>query len=255
LRRWSVGEARLAVLFSALSTLWSLTPHGARCSLAQLLGQAYASARHRALLAEGAAGRYRQRASYVVPFTGCWYVLRGGLTPKDSHAWALPHQRYAYDFVVVRGGRTHRGSGLRLEDYYAYGRPALAPARGAVVEVRDGCPDNPPGRLLVRAVRDMRGNYVIIRHAYGEYSLLAHLRCSSVRVRVGDAVAEGQVVAECGNSGLSSEPHLHFQVQNSRDFYACVSLPVKVTYMAGGEVRTGYLRRGMTVCSPYMRTK
>jgi len=80
-----------------------------------------------------------------------------------------------------------------------------------VVDVRDGWPNNPPRRLLLRAVRDMRGNYVIIRHADGEYSLLAHLKCGSVRVRAGDAVAES------GNPGLSSEPHLHFQVQNSRD--------------------------------------
>ncbi len=84
---------------------------------------------------------------------------------------------------------------MRLGDYYTYGRPVLAPACGVAVEVRDGCPDNPPGRPLVRAVRDMRGNYVVVRRADGEYSLLAHLRCSSVRVggRGGRGAGGGRV--------------------------------------------------------------
>lgn len=73
----------------------------------------------------------------------------------------------------------------------------------------------------------LAGNYVIIRHEGGEYSLLAHLRRGSVRVRPGDRVRQGQVMGECGNSGSSSEPHLHFQVQDHPNFLLCASLPVR----------------------------
>jgi len=64
----------------------------------------------------------------------------------------------------------------------------------------------------------------VIRHEDGEYSLLAHLKRDSVTVEPGDEVERGQVVAACGNSGISTEPHLHFQIQDRQNFWFAAGL-------------------------------
>jgi murein DD-endopeptidase MepM/ murein hydrolase activator NlpD len=68
---------------------------------------------------------------------------------------------------------------------------------------------------------------VLIQHADGEYCLLAHLKRGSVRVKAGQAVKRGEEVGRCGHSGISTEPHLHFQFQNGTSFYFNSGLPVK----------------------------
>ena len=75
--------------------------------------------------------------------------------------------------------------------------------------------------------RSIRGNYVLICHSDGEYSLLAHLKPDSIRVSVGQSIKRGEKIAECGNSGNTSEPHLHFQVQLGKSFYSSPGLPVE----------------------------
>jgi len=243
-------ELRRELRFLSYLTLWSLTPYGFYCSLTQSILQFYVSIKYRELLKSLILEGYSQKTSYLVPFVGCWYVAQGGLTPRDSHAWGLPHQRYAYDFLIVDDeGKSYENSGDKLNDYYAYGKPVISPADGIVVEVKDGVPDNPPGRMRLWSVKDIRGNYVTIKHADSEYAMIAHLKCGSVKVRVGDRVKRGQVIAECGNSGASSEPHIHFQVQNKRDFYSCISLPIRSTYIDANGVHEAYLRRGLRVCN------
>lgn len=113
------------------------------------------------------------------PFAGTWTVARGGTDPETSHAWGVPNQRYAYDFIVTdEEGRSHVGGGKRLEDYYAFGQEILAPADGVVVAVCDGQRDFPcPGTGLVDPfARDVRGNFVVIRHGPRAYGVLAHLQ-------------------------------------------------------------------------------
>jgi murein DD-endopeptidase MepM/ murein hydrolase activator NlpD len=83
--------------------------------------------------------------------------------------------------------------------------------------------------------RDIRGNYVVIGHAGGEHSLLAHLREGSVTVGAGDHVTSGQRVGWCGHSGNSTEPHLHFHVQDRASFYRGMGLPVAFTSVDIGE--------------------
>jgi murein DD-endopeptidase MepM/ murein hydrolase activator NlpD len=63
-----------------------------------------------------------------------------------------------------------------------------------------------------------KGNYVIIDHGNGEYSFLAHLKKGSMVVAVGDSLKSGQFIGLCGNSGNSSEPHLHYHLQNKPIF-------------------------------------
>ena len=70
------------------------------------------------------------------------------------------------------------------------------------------------------------GNHVVIRHDDGQYSQYAHLRPGSVRVEIGDQVAQGDEIAELGNSGNSSEPHLHFQMTNGPDVLYSRGIPV-----------------------------
>jgi hypothetical protein len=170
---------------------------------------------------------YRPKGTYRLPFQGWLWVGNGGPDPETSHSWELLGQRYAYDFLIRdEEGKTHRGSGRRLEDYYAFGAPVCAPADGVVVAVQNRHRDCPWPGLLDPLAWSVVGNYVLIRHEGGEYSLLAHLKRGSVRVRPGQWVRAGKVVGECGNSGHSTEPHLHFQFLDRPNVLLGLSLPI-----------------------------
>jgi murein DD-endopeptidase MepM/ murein hydrolase activator NlpD len=142
---------------------------------------------------------YEQQTRLSLPCAGTWIVANGGRGPATNV------HPFAYDFV-----RPHRGLGEALEDYEAYGAQVLAPADGIVAEVVDGYPDAPPDP-------DNMGmpNLVVLDHGNGEWSFLAHFRPASIRVRPGERVARGVVMGQCGNSGDSSEPHIHYHLQAS----------------------------------------
>jgi urea transporter/murein DD-endopeptidase MepM/ murein hydrolase activator NlpD len=144
----------------------------------------------------------------ALPFLGAWRCTQGyfGGGPTHQGAWGQ-----ALDFAIADAeGCTYRGAGHNLSDYHCFNKPVLAPADGVVEEVVQNVPDNPIGEVNTR---QNWGNAVVLRHAPGLYSQLSHLRAHSVRVRPGDAVRRGDVLATCGSSGRSPEPHLHFQVQ------------------------------------------
>jgi murein DD-endopeptidase MepM/ murein hydrolase activator NlpD len=123
---------------------------------------------------------------------------------------------------VDAAGDTFRGKGGSLEDYLIFGKPVLAPAAGTVVRCVDGRPDSPIGEWLVDYEELMRtkdlwllgGNHIVVDHGNGEFSYFAHLRKGSLKVHKGARIAAGQQIAEVGNSGDSSEPHLHYQLQS-----------------------------------------
>ncbi|HEY0037040.1 MAG TPA: M23 family metallopeptidase, partial [Longimicrobium sp.] len=97
----------------------------------------------------------------------------------------------------------------------------------------DGIADNVPGQMNATQVV---GNHLIVDHGTGEYSVLAHLRSGSVAVRTGDRVTRGQRLGECGNSGNSSEPHLHYQLQDGPEMGSSAGLPAQFTdYLADGQ--------------------
>lgn len=205
--------------------LFGLTPWGFAVSVAQLGGQFVALARYRG--APPTPESFDQTAALRPPFDGEWTVVDGGVTKATSHSWGLLAQRYAYDFLVTDDrGRTHSADGIWLDDYYAFGEPALAPAGGIVVAAKDGLRDHPrPGTGWTDwRTWDVRGNHVVIDHG-GEYSLLAHLQEGSVAVEPGDRVDVGQRVGRCGNSGNSTEPHLHYQLQDTPGFLTAMGLP------------------------------
>lgn len=168
-----------------------------------------------------------QTVAYRLPFDDTWTVINGSVHREHSHSWSAYTQRYAYDFLVTdKKRRTYQGSGTKNGDYHCFGRPVLAPADGVVVEVRDGHRDSPwPGGWLYVFQRDIRGNSVTIDHG-GEYSVLAHLKLESITVEEGQKVGRGEIIGRCGNSGNSTEPHLHFHVQDHPNFFLGMGLPV-----------------------------
>jgi hypothetical protein len=151
------------------------------------------------------------------------------LLGRDSHSWGVLAQRFAYDFVISKEGSTHTGDGRSLKNYYAFGQPLVAPASGVVVAAVDRYRDYPyPGDGWIDwRARDIRGNHVILKHDEEAFSLIAHLRQGSCCVNKNQHVEAGQQIGECGNSGHSTEPHIHIHVQDRRNFYTAIGRPIQ----------------------------
>jgi hypothetical protein len=185
----------------------------------------------------------------ALPFTGRWLARNSPARRVPSHGTDLLGERYAIDFVGVDERR--RTSGVRdwrtllatepPERYYAFGRPILAPADGTVVDVHDGETDHEGRRsqlaLVPYALGQMRrlragvgavaGNYVTIALPGNRaFVALAHLRAGTIRPVVGDSVRAGQQIAECGNSGNSTQPHVHVQIMDSADITTAKGVPM-----------------------------
>ena len=175
-----------------------------------------------------------------LPFVDRWLARNSPARRVPSHGTDLLGGRYAIDFIGV--DHRHRIADRRdwrtfltaepVERFFAYGRPILAPAHGIVVHVHDAEIDHvgrrsqltlvpyalgQPARLR-QGVAAIAGNYLIIalRHS-GAFVALAHLRADSIRVAIGEEVTAGQPIADCGNSGNSTQPHVHLQVMDSPD--------------------------------------
>ena len=148
-----------------------------------------------------------------LPFKGKWLVFWGGDTKELNQHHDVPNQRFAFDFLGANEeGKTHKGDGKVNEDYFAFGREVLAPANGTVTDVINGVRDNVPGSMNPYSAL---GNAVFIQHREYEVSVLAHLKLGSITVKVGDKVKRGRIIGLCGNSGNSSETHLHYHLQNT----------------------------------------
>lgn len=144
---------------------------------------------------------------FRAPFLGRW-VCTQGVDGKITHR---EQWRHAFDFEVEdRDHKRFRGEGSRAQDYFCFRLPVLATADGTVVHVVDDIEDNPIGEVNLT---HNWGNLVLVYHAPGLYSLVCHLARGSVKVREGQFVRRGDVLGLCGNSGRSSIPHLHFQLQ------------------------------------------
>ncbi|MBV7332710.1 M23 family metallopeptidase [Chloroflexi bacterium TSY] len=195
------------------------------------------------------------KVEYALPFSGEWFVYNGGTTPDDSHSWDTLTQRYAYDFVIVDDQlRRHVSTGTDLEDYYCYGKEILAVADGKVVKVVDEIRAAPfVGYGIVDFMtRNFIGNHIIIQHAESEYALYAHLIKGAIVVKIGDPVKQGQVIGRCGHSGHSSEPHLHFHLQDRMNFYLALGLPIRFSnIIVNGKTAEGTnIRAGHHVQNP-----
>lgn len=188
----------------------------------------------------------------ALPFRGTWRVRNSPARRVPSHGTHLFATTYAIDFIAVRGGRTATTRDWRsllftepAERFFALGQPILAPAAGTVVSAHDGEVDHVARRsqlalvpyaltqaALTQAARArggagaLAGNHLVLALDGGAHVVLAHLLAGSTRVRAGEPVVAGQELAACGNSGNSTQPHLHLQVMDSADPHTTHGLPV-----------------------------
>jgi hypothetical protein len=195
------------------------------------------------------AGESATPVTLSLPFAGRWLVQNSPARRVPSHGTDLFAERYAIDFVGVddRGRSAARRDwgtvfGTEPADrFVGYGRTLLAPAAGTVAVTHDGEADHDGRRsqlallpyALGQAARAragigaIAGNFVILDLAGGAFVAMVHLRSGSVRVSAGQAVSEGEPVAACGNSGNSTQPHLHLQVMDSADLTVARGLPLR----------------------------
>ncbi|MFB6778981.1 M23 family metallopeptidase [Streptomyces sp. NPDC056352] len=202
--------------------------------------------------AGGDSGAQRPGARGVelsLPFTGLWRARNSPARRIPSHGTELFGSSHAIDFIGVDD--RHRTAGHRSwrtffateppELFHSFGRPVLAPAAGTVIAAHDGEPDHEARRsqlalvpyMLGQAARVRRGanaiagNHLIISLSErGPYVALVHLKSGSVQVSAGQRVVAGQHLASCGNSGNSTQPHVHMQVMDSSDLSVARGMPM-----------------------------
>src|SRR5581483_367789 len=156
-----------------------------------------------------------------------WLVANGCCDVFYPHRTALAingtlsiPEKFAIDFVRLdRDHRLFSGRIEQLSSYAYYGIAVYSVADGTVVEVEDGAPEQvpggaPPGMTLAAA----GGNHVFVDLGNGRYALYAHFQPGSIRVKAGDRVRRGDILAKLGNSGNTTNPHLHFQVGDRPSF-------------------------------------
>lgn len=177
---------------------------------------------------------YAQRTKLIFPLRGDFIVVTGHVSAPDGHGERS--QQFAYD-VMPLGPHLEllRGDGTKNEDFIAFGSAVLAPAAGTVTYARNDVADNPASgnqdmeKLL--ALPDspwgIAGNSVVIDHGNGEFSLLAHMKQGSVRVKKGDRVAQGQTIGLLGNSGATTGPHLHYHLMDGPTILRADGLPAR----------------------------
>jgi biotin carboxyl carrier protein len=167
---------------------------------------------------------------------------RRALIPVNGHAYIS--QRYAIDWVeAYSDGKTYQGDAADNKSYKIYGAEIHSVADGVVTEVKDGIPQNVPNaetHAVPITLETIGGNHVIVDIGGGRYAFYAHMQPGSPRVKVGDHVKTGQVLGLVGNTGNSSQPHLHFDICDASSMLACEGLPYafasfEVTGDANGE--------------------
>jgi hypothetical protein len=148
---------------------------------------------------------------------GIYYIAHGGSSWLLNRHHGSDSQRFALDIVALSFSGA-RASGIypaRLSAYRIFARPVHSPCQGTVTAVVDSLPDTLPGQM---DTQNLAGNHIVIRLADSEIFIgLAHLKNGSVLVRPTDRVRPGQLLACAGNSGNSSEPHLHLHAKRGGD--------------------------------------
>lgn len=198
------------------------------------------------------------------PVTGRWLAINSPATRVPSHGTHAYGQTYAIDLVHEPADGTRPGFGWwppfrRPEVFSGYGQPVLAPADARVVRVHERERDHRsrnsvPGiayLFVEAAVRELfgpnriLGNNLVLDLGDGAYVVLAHLQRGSVRVRVGERVAAGQHLGDCGNSGNSTEPHLHIHLMDHPRALVAAGLPVRFRqFEVDGEIHAGMPENG-----------
>jgi hypothetical protein len=193
--------------------------------------------------AEGAviATHYTELHVLGPPVEGAnWLAGDGPSNGQDNHhrrgvvilgGRAVDSRRYAIDWEQTRDGASFSGDARNVHSYYSYGQTVLAVADSRVVTARDGLPDNIPGHgesfhpAVPVTFETLGGNTITLDLGGGQFAHYMHLQPGSLRVKAGDRVRRGQVVARIGSSGDAREPHLHFEVTTSSKLLAGEGVP------------------------------
>ncbi len=204
---------------------------------------------------------YQTKSDLMFPLTGESLIGTGGRSREQNPAHILvKDQRFAIDIVALQPGasppetenlaqkaisgelKLYRGDDFKNNaNHYCFGRQIIAPGDGVVADAKDGVHDNIPGK---RNAREIPGNYVVIDHLNGEFSMLAHFKKDSVLVTQGDEVKAGDPLGQCGNSGHSNLPHLHYHLQTTPNWLDGEGLPAQFqNYYANGQ----FIKRGEPV--------
>lgn len=181
----------------------------------------------------------RNITKLMLPFHGEWTVVWGGDTKEQNYHIQSKAQKNAFDFIITDNtGKSYKSNGQTNEDYYAFGKELFAPCNGEIMLVVDGVKDNKPGEFNPIYVP---GNTVILKTAANEYLFFAHFKQHSIKVKQGDKVKQGQVLGLCGNSGNSSEAHLHYHIQHIEDMNKATGIKCYFDKIyVNGELKTDY---------------
>jgi hypothetical protein len=179
----------------------------------------------------------------AAPLRGSRWIAVNGCCDSTHRRAVLPingafhlAQRFAIDFLQLGpDGRFLTGPPEVLASYPAYGNAVLSVAPGVVVHIRDGLPDNVPGTVPPDPTPETAGGNHVLVDIGGRFALYAHLQPGSLRVRVGQRVAAGQLLGLVGNSGNSDSPHLHFHVADAPSPLAADGLPTLLVCSASDE--------------------
>ena len=159
-----------------------------------------------------------------------WLVGDGPSNDQENHhrrgvvilnGQTVDSRRFAIDWKQIKEGAPFSGDARDVHSYYCYGRAVLAAADARVVTARDGLPENVPGHgdafhpAVPISLETVAGNTITLDLGGGQFAYYMHLQPGSLRVKVGDRVRPGQVMARVGASGDAREPHLHFEVTTS----------------------------------------
>ena len=192
---------------------------------------------------------YETQTNLELPFDDEWWIFWGGRNLSDNYHAARREQRFALDIVQKINGSSHSGNGSQNEDYYCFGKRLNAPGDGTIVKVINNIYDNVPGQFNSDVPT---GNLVVIDHENGEFSLLAHFMEGSIIVSVGDIVLKGQELGKAGNSGNSSEPHLHYHLQNTANPFNGDGLPAQFQNYYANDI---FVERGEPIQNEYVINK
>lgn len=181
----------------------------------------------------------RNTTKMILPFKEEWFVFWGGTEVTQNYHVAYPNQKYAYDIMMVKDGKSYKGDPKNNENYYVFGKEIIAPCDAKVVKVITGVHDNIPGELNPQ---QLTGNTVVLETQNKEYLLFAHLKLGSVNVEEGQMVKQGDLLGKCGNSGNTTEAHLHLSLQNTIEMSEATGGKLFFDkILVNGEIKEDYL--------------
>ena len=161
------------------------------------------------------------------PLTTKAFVFQGGRSSVYNHHYKVNGQSYAVD--LVPNSSMAQTQMTTLDDFPCFDSNVLAPIDGEVHKVRDGIRDNSVGTTNIRTPE---GNFVILKTKNNQYAVLAHFKRESIIVSKGEKLKKGDLIGKCGNSGSSTAPHIHLQIQNEDNMWSPTNKTFPIKFLS-----------------------